>query len=59
MKFIIPLIIILVFYLLKKKKSSFSFNNNVGLITLLYKPKNVEQWLDLHRSFGSSHFYIR
>jgi len=57
----LPLVflVILVFYLFKKKKSSFEYTVNVGLITLMYKPKNVEQWLDLHRSFGISHFYIR
>jgi hypothetical protein len=59
-KLIIVLVILIVLhYYNKKKKSSFENVASVALITLMYKPKNVESWLKLHRSFGISHFYIR
>jgi hypothetical protein len=56
---LVLLLIIFKKYKNKNNKSSFGSTNNVALITLMYKPKNVETWLDLHRSFGISHFYIR
>jgi hypothetical protein len=31
----------------------------IAIISLFYKPKNVETWLEIHRNLGISHFYIR
>jgi len=60
---IISLILLIIIILSKKNKSTFGSNeevtSKVALITLIYKPKNIESWLNLHRSFGISHFYIR
>jgi len=59
--FLIIIIILIIFFYLKKKSS---FNNGnkigkIGIISLMYKPKNVETWLQIHRDLGISHFYIR
>jgi len=56
---IIIFIILLLLHFKKTNKSSFEQINSVALITLMYKPKNIETWLKLHRSFGIIHFYIR
>jgi hypothetical protein len=62
-------LILLILIILSKKKSTFTNNSSnsnntnntqkIGIISVMYKPKNLETWLDLHRSFGISHFYIR
>jgi len=54
-------LVLLILFLLwiLKKKSSFSSSETVALVTLIYKPKDIEKWLELHRTFGISHFYIR
>ena len=55
---IIVLIFLMVIILLKIK-SNFSDNNvHVALISCIYKPKNIETWLQIHRNFGISRFYI-
>jgi hypothetical protein len=61
MKIYLILLLLLLLIILKnnKNKSSFGETVKVGVIALMYKPKNVEAWLDLNRSFGISHFYIR
>jgi len=66
---IIIIIIILLLLIHKSKTSLFGQMNKgtnssilkgtVALITLMYKPKNVETWLKIHRDLGISHFYIR
>jgi hypothetical protein len=33
--------------------------DKVGLVCMMRKPKNIEKWLDHHKSLGVSHFYIR
>ena len=53
---IVLFLIILIFYF---KKSGFTSLEKVAIISVMYKPKNVETWLKLHRSLGISHFYIR
>lgn len=60
--YLIVIILILILILLfknNKNKSPFKNDIKVGVIALMYKPKNVEAWLELNRSFGISHFYIR
>ena len=31
----------------------------IAIISVMYKPKNVETWLEIHRNLGISRFYIR
>ena len=62
--YIVFLIIIII--LLSKKKSTFGNKNNnfnsknkIGIVSMMYKPKNIDSWLEIHRKLGISHFYIR
>jgi hypothetical protein len=62
----IILLILLIFIFLSKSSPSSSKSPNpnikdikVGLVCMMRKPKNIEQWLDHHKSLGISHFYIR
>ena len=32
---------------------------NVGIVSMIKKPKNIETWLKKHRDLGICHFYIR
>ena len=66
--FKLVLLIVFLLWILKKKSSFTGFLQNrerpegsltVALVTLIYKPKDIQRWLDLHRTFGISHFYIR
>ena len=36
-----------------------SNNGNVGIISMIKSPKNIDLWLDKHRNIGIKHFYIR
>ena len=56
---IIILIAIIILLILFKSRSNFKDPVTVALVTLVYKPKNIDTWLELHRNFGISHFYIR
>jgi len=57
--FIILLLLFLLLLLRNKKKSSFSKDQRIAIISVMYKPKNIESWLKIHRDLGISHFYIR
>lgn len=39
-------------------KSKFGNTLKVAVISSIYKPKNIETWIELNRKFGISHFYI-
>ena len=57
---ILILIVFIVFIVFKKSNlKNVNVNVNVGIISVMYKPKNIETWLQLHRDLGISHFYIR
>ncbi len=56
---ILILILILILLLLLPKKSTFGKTIKIAIISVMYKPKNVETWLEIHRKLGISHFYIR
>jgi len=43
----------------KEIKEGFSNNTNVGIVSMIKNPKNIETWLDTHRKLGIKHFYIR
>jgi hypothetical protein len=53
------IILVVVLLIIFKQRSNFKEPITVAVIALVYKPKNIETWLDLHRDFGISHFYIR
>lgn len=36
-----------------------SEKTNVGIVSMIKKPKNIETWLKKHRDLGICHFYIR
>jgi hypothetical protein len=60
--FLIALLIL--FVLLKRPISKFDNlkeirKKSVAIITLMYRPKNVETWLLIHRNLGIDHFFIR
>ena len=63
MKIIIKVtLFIVLLFLLKKCTSKSQFTPEtptVALVTLIYKPKSINDWLKRHREFGISHFYIR
>lgn len=39
-------------------KESFT-NRNVGIVSMMKSPKNIDTWLRKHRNLGIQHFYIR
>ena len=58
------LILILILFFIISLKSKFKSNfskekKSIALISLMYLPKNIETWLEIHRKLGISHFYIR
>ena len=40
-------------------KSLFQKKTNIGIVSMMKDPKNIETWLDKHRALGIRHFYIR
>jgi len=56
---IIVIVILLLFFFLRNLKSSFASIDTIAIVSMMYKPKNVESWLEIHRNLGISHFYIR
>jgi len=58
-KILLILTFVLILIFLLRKKSNFGNTVTVAVIALIYKPKNITTWLDLHRQFGINHFYIR
>ena len=58
---IILIVIVIVFLFFFKFKEMFSKNKKgkVAVISVMYKPKSIDHWLELHRKLGISHFYIR
>ena len=58
---IILLALVVFFVLIKKPVSTFAKlgPKSVAIISLMYRPKNVETWLLIHRNLGIDHFYIR
>ena len=36
-----------------------SNKTNVGIVSMIKKPKNIDTWLNKHRDLGVCHFYIR
>lgn len=34
-------------------------DSNVGIVSMMKQPKNIETWLNKHRTLGIKHFYIR
>jgi hypothetical protein len=65
MLILIVLIILLLFLInnkqtFSKEYSSFSKQKQtIALISLIYLPKNIETWLEIHRKLGIDRFYIR
>ena len=53
------MLILIVLLLLHFKSSFSSSEQKIGLVSMIYKPKNIETWLELHRKLGIAHFYIR
>ena len=39
--------------------SSPKYNSNIGIVSMIKEPKNIDTWLEKHRSLGIKHFYIR
>jgi hypothetical protein len=35
------------------------YSSNVGIVSMIKQPKNIETWLEKHRTLGIKHFYIR
>jgi len=56
---ILILLIAILFYFKFKEKFSQTKKDKVAVISVMYKPKSINVWLDLHRKLGISHFYIR
>jgi len=58
---IILIVFLIVFLIILKFKEKFSQNKKgkVAVISVMYKPKSINDWLDLHRKLGITHFYIR
>jgi hypothetical protein len=59
---LILILIILLLFLYFNFKSTSHFtksNDKIAIISVMYKPKNIETWLQIHRDLGISHFYIR
>jgi len=56
---IIFLVIFIIIILLKRGTQFTNVQQKIAIISLFYKPKNIETWLQLHRELGISHFYIR
>lgn len=57
MLLIILFILTILFFYFKRNK--FTSVGKVAITSAMYKPKNVETWLEIHRKLGISHFYIR
>lgn len=36
-----------------------SNNSNIGIVSMMKQPKNIDTWLNKHRTLGIKHFYIR
>lgn len=53
--FLILLILLFIFF----RRSTFTSILKVGLICMMKDPKNIETWIDHHRKFGITHFYIQ
>ena len=52
--------VIIVKYLIYKNKEPFNDgSSNVGIVSMMKSPKNVDVWLTKHRNLGIQHFYIR
>ena len=45
--------------LAKESFLDFSTKTNVGVVSMIKKPKNIDTWLNKHRNMGICHFYIR
>lgn len=39
--------------------SSPKYNSNIGIVSMIKEPKNIDTWLEKHRTLGIKHFYIR
>ena len=52
--------VIIVKYLIYKNKEPFNDgSSNVGIVSMMKSPKNIDVWLTKHRNLGIQHFYIR
>ena len=56
--------IVIVKYLIYKneniaKEAFYDGSSNVGIVSMMKSPKNVDVWLTKHRNLGIQHFYIR
>jgi ERCC4-related helicase len=40
-------------------KESFVIQPNIGIVSMMKNPKNIETWLEIHRNLGIKRFYIR
>ncbi len=60
---ILIFVVLIVVFLFKSdnKKSHFGGNKDqkIAIVSMIYKPKNINDWLHIHRTLGISHFYIR
>jgi len=59
MFFIILILILLLLFFKCNSKFSKIKKSKVAIISVMYKPKSINVWLDMHRNLGISHFYIR
>ena len=64
MLFLIILIVLLILLILStlNKKDNFKKDKSeikIAIISVMYRPKSIETWLQLHRNLGICHFYIR
>lgn len=41
------------------KESFLDGKTDVGIVSMIREPKNIDTWLDKHRTIGIKHFYIR
>lgn len=60
---IIPIILLVVLFIILKNNSKFTKTalkqGRIAIISVMYRPKSINDWLQLHRNLGIVHFYIR
>lgn len=52
-------VILIIRYFRYKSKEGFENQINIGIMTMMKDPKNLETWLKKNRDVGIKHFYIR
>jgi hypothetical protein len=60
---IIEIILIIILLVIFKNYSKFTQTTfkplRIAIISVMYRPKSIKDWLQLHRNLGIVHFYIR